>query len=120
MHPGDVLLGPVIHLRAVLPEALDAPRDVLKQIPGAELTEMEECRENSFCCGGGGGRIWMETPRGERFSDLRLKQAVATGAEVLVTSCPYCISNFEGSRETLDVVEKIEVRDVTEIIAEAL
>jgi Fe-S oxidoreductase len=98
----------------------DEPRDVLKKVPGLKLNEMPESRANSFCCGGGGGRIWMETPRQERFSDVRLRQAMDVGAEVLVTSCPYCISNFEGSRETLGVVEKIEVRDVTEIIAESL
>jgi len=98
----------------------DEPRDVLKKIPGLELNEMPESRANSFCCGGGGGRIWMETPRQERFSDIRLRQAMDVGAEVLVTSCPYCISNFEGSRETLGVVEKIAVKDVTEIIAESL
>jgi Fe-S oxidoreductase len=98
----------------------DEPRDVLKKVPGLKLNEMPESRANSFCCGGGGGRIWMETPRQERFSDVRLRQAMDVRAEVLVTSCPYCISNFEGSRETLGVVEKIEVRDVTEIIAESL
>ena len=62
----------------------------------------------------------METPRKERFSDVRLQQALDVGAEVLVTACPYCISNFEASRETLDVREEIEVKDVTEIIAESL
>jgi Fe-S oxidoreductase len=62
----------------------------------------------------------METPRQERFSDVRLRQALDVGAEVLVTSCPYCISNFEASRETLDVVEKIVVKDVTEVISESL
>ena len=98
----------------------DEPRNVLKKIPGLELNEMPESRANSLCCGGGGGRIWMETPRRERFSDIRLRQAMEVGAEVLVTSCPYCISNFEGSRETLGVVENIEVKDVTEVIAEAL
>lgn len=98
----------------------DEPRDVLKTIPGLELNEMPDSRANSLCCGGGGGRIWMETPRKERFSDIRLRQAMDVGAEVLVTSCPYCITNFEGSRETLDVREEIEVKDVTEIIAEAL
>lgn len=98
----------------------DEPREVLKRIPGLNLNEMPESRANSFCCGGGGGRIWMETPRKERFSDVRLQQALDVGAEVLVTSCPYCISNFEGSRETLDVREDIEVRDVTEMIAEAI
>jgi Fe-S oxidoreductase len=98
----------------------DEPRDVLKKVPGLNFNEMPESRANSFCCGGGGGRIWMETPKQERFSDIRLRQAMDVGAEVLVTSCPYCISNFEGSRETLGVAEKIEVRDVTEIIAESL
>ena len=58
--------------------------------------------------------------RVERFSDLRLEQAMEVGAEVLVTSCPYCISNFEESRLTLDVVDNIEVKDITEIIAQVI
>jgi Fe-S oxidoreductase len=98
----------------------DAPRDVLRNIPGAQLTEMEECRENSFCCGGGGGRIWMETPKGERFSDLRLKQAVDVGAEVLVTACPYCITNFTDSRLGLENGQAIEIKDITEIVLEVI
>jgi len=98
----------------------DEPREVLKRVPGLELNEMPESREDSLCCGGGGGRIWMETPKGERFSDLRLEQAMEVGAEVLVTSCPYCIANFEDSRLTLDVTEKIEIKDITEIIGEVI
>ncbi|MBI4290848.1 MAG: (Fe-S)-binding protein [Betaproteobacteria bacterium] len=98
----------------------EAPRDVLKHIPGAQLTEMEERRENSFCCGGGGGRIWMETPKGERFSDFRLKQAVDVGAEVLVTACPYCITNFTDSSLGLEEGRKIEIKDITEIVQEVL
>lgn len=94
----------------------DAPREVLKAIPGAELTEMESNRENSFCCGGGGGRIWMETPKGERFADLRVKQAVEIGAEVLVTACPYCITNFTDS----SLGQNIEVKDITEIVQEVI
>ena len=62
----------------------------------------------------------METPKGERFSDLRLEQAIGVGAEVLVTACPYCIANFEDSRLTLNVTEKIEVKDITEIIGEVI
>jgi Fe-S oxidoreductase len=96
------------------------PREVLKKIPGLELNEMPDSLEDSLCCGGGGGRIWMETPKGERFSDLRLEQAMEVGAEVLVTSCPYCIANFEDSRLTLDVTENIEVKDITEIIGEVI
>lgn len=101
----------------------DEPREVLKTVAGIEMVEMPDCFEDSLCCGGGGGRIWMETPKGERFSDLRLEQALAVGAEVLVTACPYCITNFEDSRITLEDQEEggaIEIKDITEIIAEVI
>jgi len=98
----------------------DEPREVLKKVPGLELIEMPESRIDSLCCGGGGGRIWMETPKGERFSDLRLEQAIGVGAEVLVTSCPYCIANFEDSRLTMGVADNIVIKDITEIIQEVI
>jgi len=98
----------------------DAPREVLQKVPGLTLREMPEARADSFCCGGGGGRIWMETPKEERFADLRVEQAVEVGAEVLVTACPYCITNFEESRLGRKGGEAIEIRDMTEVIAEAL
>lgn len=96
----------------------DQPRDVLRKIPGLELNELPESRADSLCCGGGGGRVWMETLKAERFSDLRIEQALGVGAEVLATSCPYCITMLEDSRTTMEVGEKIEVRDVTEIVQE--
>lgn len=96
------------------------PREVLKQIPGLELVEMVDSQADSLCCGGGGGRIWMETPKGERFSDLRLEQAVAAGAEVLATSCPYCITHFEESRLTQEAGKTTEIRDITEIVQEVI
>ena len=98
----------------------DEPREVLKRVPGLELIEMPESREESFCCGGGGGRIWMETPKGERFSDLRLEQASGVGAGVLATACPYCITNFEDSRLNREKGEAIEIKDITEIISEVI
>jgi len=98
----------------------DEPREILKKIPGLELDEMPESREDSLCCGGGGGRIWMETPKGERFSDLRLEQAKGVGAEVLVTACPYCITNFEESRLNLEHEKDLEIKDITEIIQESM
>jgi Fe-S oxidoreductase len=98
----------------------DEPREVLKKIAGLELFEMADSRQNSLCCGGGGGGIWMETAKGERFADLRLKQATEVGAEVLATACPYCITMFEDSRLALEDSEAIEVKDITEIIQEAL
>ena len=96
------------------------PRNVLQNIAGLELTEMADTFEESLCCGGGGGRIWMETVKGERFSDLRLEQAVAAGADVLATACPYCISHFEESRLTLGDDEVLEIKDIAEIIAEVI
>jgi len=98
----------------------DEPREALKQIPSLRLNEMPESRKNSFCCGGGGGRIWMETPKGERFADLRLEQAVGVGAQVLATACPYCITNFEDSRLNRADGETIEIKEITEIIREAI
>jgi len=98
----------------------DEPRKTLEKIPGLELSEMADSLEDSLCCGGGGGRIWMETPKSERFSDLRLEQAVGIGAEVLATSCPYCIANFEDSRLNLKDSEVIEIKDITEIIGEVI
>jgi len=98
----------------------DEPREILHRIPGLELQEMAASRKNSLCCGGGGGRVWMETEKGERFSDLRMEQARAVGAEVLVTACPYCISMFEDSRVTLDLADKIEIKDITEVLQEVI
>jgi len=62
----------------------------------------------------------METPKGERFSDIRVEQAVAVGAEVLVTSCPYCIANFEDSRLALKDDAILEIKDITEIVQEMI
>lgn len=98
----------------------DEPREILRKIPGLEMNEMTDFRVDSLCCGGGGGRVWMETQKGERFSELRLKQAMDVGAEVLVTACPYCITMFEDSRLTMDMEDKIEIKDITEIIQEVL
>ncbi len=98
----------------------DEPREVLKQIPGLELSEMAEAREDSLCCGMGGGRIWLETPMDERFSNIRLQQAIRTGAEVLATSCPYCISQFEDTRLSLPDREVIQIKDITEILQEVI
>ncbi len=98
----------------------DEPREDLRKIPGLELGEMPDSREDSLCCGGGGGRIWMETPKGERFSDLRVEQAVGIGAEVLATCCPYCITNFEDSRMNREDAGAIEIKDITEIIREVI
>ena len=98
----------------------DAPRDVLRSIPGLDFVEMERNREQSMCCGGGGGGLWMEKLKGERLSDLRIEEALATGASILATACPYCITMFEDSIRTLNADDQIKVKDVTELFLESL
>jgi len=101
-------------------EVYDEPREVLKAIPGLELMEFPDNRENSICCGGGGGRIWQETKKGERFSDLRLEQAIKMGAEVLAVACPYCLLNFEDSTLTVEKGETIQIKDISELVQETI
>jgi Fe-S oxidoreductase len=98
----------------------DQPRKILNMIPGLERVELDDPMIGSFCCGGGGARIWLETRKVERLADLRLKQAMETGAEVLATSCPYCIMNFEDSKKAFFENNLREIKDVTEIVSEVV
>ncbi len=98
----------------------DEPRGILRSIPGLELRELAESRENSLCCGMGGGRVWIDTKMQERFSNLRVEETVGLGAEVLVTSCPYCIIALEDSRSGLNYEDTLEVKDITEILQEVI
>jgi len=98
----------------------DEPRGVLKKMPGLELVEMPESRVDSLCCGMGGGRIWAETEKSERFSNLRVEQAIELGAEEVVTSCPYCITALEDSRLVLNHADDIQIKDITEILQEVI
>ncbi|MGQ9572072.1 MAG: (Fe-S)-binding protein [Dehalococcoidia bacterium] len=100
-------------------DVCDEPRQVLQSIPGLELVEMERIRDDTLCCGGGGGRMWMETAAGERFSDLRVEEAAETGAEVVVTCCPYCIACLEDSLRAVGK-SKLRVMDLAEVAQLAL
>lgn len=86
---------------------------------GARVVEMEREREFSLCCGGGGGRVWMETPTEQRFSLLRVREAAAAGAEILATACPYCLSLLEDSRKTAGL-EDLRIMEIGELLAENL
>jgi Fe-S oxidoreductase len=98
----------------------EEPREVLKKVPGLEYREMLESRKDSMCCGMGGGRVWMETVKDDRFSNLKLEQAIGLGAEVLATACPYCITALEDSRLVMNHADDIQVMDITEIIQEVI
>lgn len=96
-----------------------APRRILQAIPGVELVEMVHSGTDALCCGGGGGRMWLETAPGERFADMRVQEARDTGAEVLVTACPFCITCLEDSLKA-SATPDMAVMDIAEIAALAL
>ena len=102
----------------------DEPRDLLQAIPGIKLVEMVHNRINAVCCGGGGGGMWLDTffkQKGmERLSERRVKEAIATGADVIAVSCPYEIYRFEDALKVIPHDKPIIVRDVVELLAEAL
>jgi Fe-S oxidoreductase len=101
----------------------DAPRSLLRAIPGVELVEMARCRENGYCCGGGGGGMWLDGLSGshtrERLSERRVREAAATGAEVLAVCCPYEVSRFEDAAKSTGN-EQLVVRDIVELLDEAM
>jgi Fe-S oxidoreductase len=98
----------------------DPPRELLRSIPGIELKELGRSRESSLCCAGGGGRIWAEVPMGERFGELRVLDAVNTGAEILATSCPYCVNMITDACDSLGKQEVLEIKELSELLLESL
>ena len=101
----------------------DAPRRVIEALPGVRLIEMSRCRENGYCCGGGGGGMWLDSFTGnhtsERLSERRVREAAATGADVLVVCCPYEVSRFEDAAKSTGN-EALRVRDLAELVDEAM
>jgi len=99
----------------------DEPRDVLANIPGLDLIEMDRSREKSLCCEGGGGRMFLEgTNPGTRLAQMRVKEALDTGAEILATACPFCLLTLDEAVKHLNVEDKLRVLDIAEIAAQAL
>jgi len=102
----------------------DPPRALLNAIPGITMVDMVHNRINAICCGGGGGGMWLDTfyksKNMERLSERRVKEAIATGADILAVSCPYEVSRFEDALKILGYDKKIMVKDVVELLAESL
>jgi Fe-S oxidoreductase len=101
----------------------DAPRTLLHAIPGIELVEMGRCRENAYCCGGGGGGMWLDgftrDYTSERLSERRVREAAATGADILAVCCPYEVSRFEDAAKSTGN-EHLRVLDIVELMDEAM
>jgi Fe-S oxidoreductase len=98
----------------------EEPRKILESIPGLELVEMQRNRENSLCCGGGGGRMWADFSEEPRLAEVRILEAIDAGAELLATACPFCLINFEDAIKGLNKENVIAVKDIAEIVYEAI
>jgi len=103
-------------------DIFDEPRSLLMAIPALTFKEMDRCREKSLCCEGGGGKMWAESSSdtGQRLAEIRVKDAVELGAEILATACPLCVLTLEDAVKTSGYEEKIRVMDVMELLAEAI
>lgn len=101
---------------------ISEPRSVLGAVPGIELREMERSGRDSFCCGAGGGRMWMEEDRGIRINSERTRQALETGADGVATSCPFCLVMLRDGLATAsgDAGRAVGVQDIAEILAASL
>jgi Fe-S oxidoreductase/nitrate reductase gamma subunit len=97
----------------------DAPRDALVTL-GADLREMKMNKRTSLCCGGGGGRVFMTENRGAKINQLRMDQAVETGATTVASACPFCLTMMEDAVSTKDLRGTVRAQDVVELIAEAI
>jgi Fe-S oxidoreductase len=101
---------------------VEEPRAVLAALPGLELREMERSGRNTFCCGAGGGRMWMEETRGSRINEERTAQALATGAESVATECPFCMTMLKDGLAGApgNSAGTVQAIDISELLAESL
>ncbi len=98
----------------------EQPRRVLNVVNAGGVTEMRRNRNRSFCCGGGGGRVWMEEKIGKRINNTRVEEALETGADAMAAACPFCITMFEDGIKAVAAQDRFGVEDIAEILARAL
>ena len=97
----------------------EPPREILVRL-GVRSTEMEKSRQNGFCCGAGGGRIFLEERLGKRVNVERTEQALATGADTVAVGCPFCMTMITDGTKAKSVDERVKVKDLAELVAERL
>ncbi|AFM00656.1 Fe-S oxidoreductase [Desulfitobacterium dehalogenans ATCC 51507] len=95
------------------------PRRLL-QAAGFHITEMARHHEKSFCCGAGGGRMWLEEHHGQRINEMRTDEAMAAGTEVVSTGCPFCLTMINDGIAAREAVERVKVLDIAEILVERM
>jgi Fe-S oxidoreductase len=97
----------------------EQPRSVLAAIPGVELAEMKNHHEASLCCGAGGGRMWMEETVGKRVNIVRTEQALETGASVIASACPFCMTMMNDGVKAKEKQAEVRVMDLAELMDQA-
>ena len=100
-------------------DTVEPPREVLVRL-GAKTVEMEKSRKNGFCCGAGGGRIFLEETIGKRVNVERTEQALATGARTVAVGCPFCMTMITDGTKAKNVEGSVQVKDLAELVAERL
>jgi len=98
----------------------DAPRQVIASATGKAPTEMERHRDKGFCCGAGGGRMWMEEKEGKLINVARVEEALEKKPETICVCCPYCMTMFDDGLKDKEAADKVQVLDLAEIVARAL
>ena len=99
----------------------ESPRESLTLLENAKLKEMPRNKKNGFCCGAGGARMWMEETIGKRINVERAQEAIATGADTIATSCPFCMTMMkDGVVAEQGEKTNVEVKDIAELVAEQL
>jgi Fe-S oxidoreductase len=96
------------------------PREILKSIPGVKVAEMERNRENSMCCGAGGGMMWLEETQGKRINIERTEHALRLNPTVIGSNCPYCLTMLSDGTKAKEVEEQIKTLDIAEIVERSL
>ncbi|WP_285857831.1 (Fe-S)-binding protein [Neobacillus cucumis] len=96
------------------------PREILKAIPGVKVAEMERNRENSMCCGAGGGMMWLEETQGKRINIERTEQALRLNPTVIGSNCPYCLTMLSDGTKAKEVEEQVKTLDIAEIVERSL
>ncbi len=97
----------------------DAPRNIVDMVGGSRV-EMKRSKDKSFCCGAGGGQMWMEEREGKRVNIERTEEALATGCNVVGTGCPFCMTMITDGVKAKDAAEKVQVKDIAELVLEAV
>jgi Fe-S oxidoreductase len=98
----------------------EAPRDALKAIPGLKILEMPRNRREGFCCGAGGGRMWLEERIGGRINQNRVDEAAGTGASVVATACPFCTTMIKDGISETGREPQLRVLDIAELVSASL